>query len=783
MVVGKKLVLFGLFVGCLFLVLGESFGVGVCNLPTSPNNITYYLSPSYLSNNIVTDNWLIIPPNTTLITNNYNITACKGIKIEKGGSLIQDYVSSNNQPLPSKYKIPSAITTNVLVNDGTFDIYGKLNPGILFFNNGSVFIAAQNFINFSDFINYKDGIVTHENYLYNGGGLDAPGGSVPGSLAGSGGGGAAALGYLSSGYAGGSTYAAGGQGGSGENQSNISAMMGKPGSSVSGSLENYTFNLNELSSAGGGDAAGCFQNPCVAGGSGVYPLFIISNVFVNNGSIRNQGGAVSFQYGDANSLGGSGGGGIIMILYAESYKNNGNFNISGGPEQTMGDKYVIPGGVGGPGKVFSFKIGANQLSNAGLLPNFSLNLSAFYDIGECRGVLHPVFWEEQTLDGFTIYNSTVTSSGNSTALSFYYYPSSLVSYKATNTNRSFLFGNGSSAVNQTLGYLLNTSDNRSLLIDTTPTGYALSHNSANLSFSNGGFFGAFNVSVINSTGGLLGSYSYKNDTYDTIGTLPTGVYTIELSNGKTYPIEYQITNTFNCFSANQFKLYPMADLYEENGLNITDYPSYIKPIQQNLSYINGSLSAILSQMSRYHNQTDSIISEASGQIIKNLSSIGAAGQSYSNYISAITEAYYSLSQEISSIDSFLNSSLTGQDNLSMNLLNKTSAFGTIIEKLYQSKGVSAFSSPAALDFQMSNASDYTLSKITYVNGTEIYYLTGQPGVLSFYLDGKSANFGFHIDTVQARQNPFSISAILSYAALPEIISVPDILAGFLEKEI
>lgn len=318
MVASNKVVLFGLFVGCLFLVLGESFGVSVCNLPASQNNITYYLSPSYLSNNIITNDWLIIPANTTLVTNGYNITACKGIKIEKGGSLVQDYVSSNNQPLPSKYKVPSTITTNILANNGTFDVYGDLSPGILFLNNGSVFIAAQNFINFTDFINYKEGIVTHENYLYNGGGSNGPGGSVLGSFAGSGGGGAAALGYLSSGYAGGSTYAAGGQGGSGKNQSNISAMIGKPGSGVSGSLENYTFNLNELSSAGGGGAAGCFQNPCVASGSGVYPLFIISNVFVNNGSIRNQGGAVSFQYGNANSLGGSGGGGIIMILYANS---------------------------------------------------------------------------------------------------------------------------------------------------------------------------------------------------------------------------------------------------------------------------------------------------------------------------------------------------------------------------------------------------------------------------------------------------------------------------------
>ncbi len=803
-----RFVLSGVVVfGLLLIGVGSVFGQAPCNVPNSPANITYSLSPSYISSNIMTNDWLIIPANTTLVINNYNITACKGIYIEKGGALVQGPYN-NNQPSPSPNRVPSRISTSIVLNDGAVYLYGSLSPGIMFLNNGSFIVGAQNFLNFSYFANYLDGDIIHENPLYNGG-SEGVGGSVLGSFAGSGGGGAGSLLSYNPGYAGGSTYAPGGSGGSGINRTNTSAMIGKPGSSVSGSLTNYTFNLMELSSAGGGSAS---IVPSVGPGSGVYPLFIIARYFINNGTISNQGGSVYYETGYSSSLSGAGGGGIIMVLYQNKYENNGVFNVSGGKEYSNGGENITLGGVGGNGKVFKFKVGGALISASGLSPNYSLDVSSGYEapttsLSWCKGPLPVTLALNQSIDGLQVYSSNVVITSQS-EIPLYYFRGSNVSYSISNGNLSFYYATTGLPASGSL--LLATLINKSagdIGLQYMPTAYALGHNNVSISFSNQGFFGPFNVSILNSSGARIYDYSFENGSAPFVKSLPTGVYTVSLSNNKSYPLSYTLENTFDCFSPNAFILYPMAGLYSDNGLNVTDSPLYSRPQPKpvNLSSINQNISAVYSELSQvesqlnytdtrnyglllgylenmasqsrsYQSQLNQTTADDYGFLLESLGNLTTQDRSYFSYASSLDSLYSSISARISLLKNELNGSRS--QNYSA-MYNQTNYLSSLVTKLYNMQATKPLAVQQGPSFQVLNSSTYIVKDVQSIGNTTTYYIDGNPGGLSLRFLGGGGGVNVVINTTKPAVNKFSIMSLLSYAVMPEIVSVPMIITSVL----
>ena len=579
------------------------------------SNITISGNVQTLSSSICTTSWVII--NSSLITNNYNITAGKGLLINKGGSLIQGFVNqfghviaavSNNGTVD----IGNFLASPKIINFGGLTLYGNLGSGLEFLNYGNVTLGAVNFLNFTAVYNAPEGIINHSNYLNNGGSLNGYnlciGGSYYNSYAGSGGGGAS-----SSGCNGGSTLAAGGLAGMNSNATS--------GSSPTQNLTNFTFNFSLLNSAGGG-ATNDAINPMI-GGSGVRPLIIITYTFTNEGTIVNEGQSLDYSLGGQYTSG-AGGGGIVQILFDKGYKNTGVINVSGG-RVSDSDKFAYFGGNGGNGKVLVFKVGTGVLNTSNVYPLFNdsnIFTASVQLVNNVNGCLrNPIY------TGLHITQYVPTVYGNITLQNQNFPPSAvgLVSfplYNSSNSLLSYYFYNtgeynvtaafparGTLTLKKFLSYfepgLATTAylDVPVIPVDQFSVGF-------NTSLRN------FSIQLVISDNSSL-YYNVTSQQEKFVFDLPTGAYKLVVTKLGLPKSTYLLSNNFNCGYENNFTIFPNHYFYLLNGLNMTDQFIYnnIGPtptvynettkILYNSSPITYNLtlndSQILNQLSEYKN--------------------------------------------------------------------------------------------------------------------------------------------------------------------------------------
>ena len=236
---------------------------------------------------------------------------------------------------------PSTITQNSSLSNITYstnttltaDVYAgniTINTGVVITTNGYNFYAAGTFTNNGTINTGTNGSAGGANSgVY-------PGGSIPTSYGGSGGGGSL------SGGNGGSTTVSGGAA--------SSTSPGSPGSSATAPslttslIQNwYTNNIsyNYLSGAGGGGSGAGGGSYGGNGGSGIY---IQANKIIA-GTINTTGGNSGGTY-----AGGGGGGGSILLAYGSGGYTAGTYTTTGGTATGSSDS----GGVGGNGIVMTF---------------------------------------------------------------------------------------------------------------------------------------------------------------------------------------------------------------------------------------------------------------------------------------------------------------------------------------------------------------------------------------------------------------------------------------------
>ncbi len=218
----------------------------------------------------------------------------------------------------------SSVNISDIINNANFTLDSDLSNGEVFINSGTVFMEKPVFLNFSYFFN--KGEIYDQNYIGNGGNSlgysKGEGGSFPHSYAGSGG---ASI-QNNSANDGGRTLAEPGQAyvlchlnGCGDTSGVSKESLAVEGNHVNSTLSNYTFNLSLLNSAGGADF-NAVGNNLVNGGSGVFPLIIISERFENHGLISDKGQSINYSaipYGkEALQAGivGAGGGGVVEVI-------------------------------------------------------------------------------------------------------------------------------------------------------------------------------------------------------------------------------------------------------------------------------------------------------------------------------------------------------------------------------------------------------------------------------------------------------------------------------------
>ena len=267
--------------------------------------------------------------NVNITLNNSSSSLCtyQWVKVIQPTNLRNATITAKGIIIDNTFNLSKNSLLNVskILNNKIFYLGSNISNGYLFINYGTVILSHPIFLNFTVFSNY--GKIQNRHYLYNGGHpYDynyCEGGSFPYSYGGSGG-----AGISNSGCDGGSTLAAGGEAEMFDVSSELPVVYyNTSGAHVSNVLSNYTFNLSFLDSAGGGS----FNNnsaPAISGGSGVFPLVIISDNFSNYGQILNNGQSINYSNLSNNKellkegVVGAGGGGTVLIISGHSIQQS-----------------------------------------------------------------------------------------------------------------------------------------------------------------------------------------------------------------------------------------------------------------------------------------------------------------------------------------------------------------------------------------------------------------------------------------------------------------------------
>jgi hypothetical protein len=554
----------------LSIILVLPFMIGNTFAQTCSNvNVTLTNS----SNFVCTSQWIRI---TNSIQLNNAILRSKGIIIDNTFRLTGN----------------SLLNSSIIINHADFTLAANLSKGYIFRNEGNINLEKPIFLNFTNFFN--NGSIYDKNYMNNGGtstsyylGVK----NFPESYAGSG------AGSISNESAsnGGGTLAAPGSGyvlcnkdgcGNGGGELNT-AIPNISGNHVSYLPLNYTFNLSLLESAGGADFNGPYNN-LINGGSGVFPLIIISKEFSNKGTITNRGQSINYSKIPNGKLAleggvvGAGGGGILEII-AGKIENNGTMNVSGGkiyisPQMNSSLSMVYPDvynlsylGNGGEGNILEFKAGGNLLVESLPAGNNSIPLGNSDNITEGNN--------------YGSGNQTLSSKANATVYSFkallandYGCSTKNIYIKVSNPNSSAITQNTQLGDNLTI--ITNSSKaqlelygknpilnyyNKKINVNLSNTSYyfkSLSDITLNLFVQKDN---NLSITLANKSKQVIASnvsqYSLK---------LPVGRYNITLYNA-TNRYVYTIYLSQNCLGYENISLEPGKPYYYYDGLNISNY--------------------------------------------------------------------------------------------------------------------------------------------------------------------------------------------------------------------
>ncbi len=528
--------LFLLFAVVLFL-LPLSFGQTMSSF-----NVTTNMSLSAPLN--VTNN-LNIAKGVYILTNDYPINANK---TTVNGRLI----FSRGSSLTSKY-LEVAPTGSIINYDYPGGFVG-LNTLI---NNGSIIGYSSTWFNASSWlINY--GNLT-ASLVGNGGSVFASnGGNANMSSGGSGGGASTEGDTCQQGYGGFTSVPGGSINGNGAGYSGMSVPV----------LKTPDFNTNLTKGAGGGGAGSddgyvtCSNGN--AGGSGSDGFIILSANILNYGNIiaKGQNGSSwqSSPYMFNYEGGGGGGGGTVEFLYTENFTDKGTVNVSGGLGG-IGRSPSYSGGDGGNGQIAAFKVGDSLITQDNV---FTMNIIPLLSYSGCRIPVYPDVFIEQNYSKGTksyLYQSQdyINGSLNVTLINrpstLYISLSSLGGFSVKNDMFNATY-NMSSFLSD---YLVNGS----LRYFLVPSMYLLNNSEINLSLDSGYPAGIFNITLYNDTStvsSFLNFASKRQFSYE----LPNGKYTVETRNEIDGAVQnYTIYNAFNCFSPNDFVLYPGSTTYSE----------------------------------------------------------------------------------------------------------------------------------------------------------------------------------------------------------------------------
>ncbi|MDG7047277.1 MAG: hypothetical protein JRN53_06830 [Nitrososphaerota archaeon] len=251
----------------------------------------------------------------------------------------------------------------------------------------------------------------------------------------------------------------------------------------------------------------------------------------------------------------------------------------------------------------------------------------------------------------------------------------------------------------------------------------------------------------------------------------------------------------------------MAGLYSDNGLNVTDSPLYLRPQPKpvNLSSINQNISAVYSELSQvesqlnytdtknyglllgylenmasqsrsYQSQLNQTTTDDYGFLLESLENLTTQDRSYFSYASSLDSLYSSISTRISLLKNELNGSRS--QNYSA-MYNQTNYLSSLVTKLYNMQATKPLAVQRGPSFQVLNSSTYIVKDVQSIGNTTTYYIDGNPGGLSLRFLGGGGGVNVVINTTKPAVNKFSIMSLLSYAVMPEIVSVPMIITSVL----
>ena len=524
--------------------------------------------------------------NTNMTLTNYTNSVCTSqwIKVITPVTLNDIALESKGIIINNTFKLEgtSSLNASELINLGSFTMDGKLLAGTELLNNGSIFLEKPIFINFTSFVN--NGIIRDENFLNNGGTSKGYGAGLGGSFQFSYGGSGGASIQNDSANNGGDTLAQGGTADilCDEIYGNFCTYKAEntSGGHVTNAPGNFTFNLSLLDSAGGADF-NAPENVITYGGSGVFPLIIISKFFDNAGKIYNQGQSINYSLIPNASAAlnltnggvvGAGGGGIIETI-SQYFEANGTMDTAGGRvyisralNASLGGHYpfiynLSDLGNGGNGNAFLFH--ATNALLAESLPN-PVNPSPQIYVNQTNTTKIQDYPVEAVLAnpygcGVEGIYLNATDSNNSTT---YPWPSGSqdLSLSAPIGNLSLkLYG-----PNPTLNYY---KISKNISVDNTSNVVTFSYKTIlplKFSFESRSTMdfdiGSKNGTVFNGSGSA-GSYSLQ---------LPSGEYSLRLYNG-TAAYNYSFYNLPNCMGYENLSFFPGKQYYTYDGLNISAF--------------------------------------------------------------------------------------------------------------------------------------------------------------------------------------------------------------------
>ncbi len=519
--------------------------------------------------------------NVTL-TNNSKGFVCtyKWIEVNNPTSIINTTLEAKGIIINNTLILNGNSSFNIsnVINFGNLTLAADIFKGNLILNKGLIILKKPIFMNFTSFLNY--GKIFDKNFVGNNGLGDyefSMNYNFPNSYAGSGGGSI----QNNSADNGGATLVSGGTGYVlchkfyEACESWDFSLPKVSGNHVNVSLKNYTFNLSLLSSAGGANFNG-FSNYLLNGGSGVFPLIIISDNFTNYGLITNKGQSINYSalpYGKEaleEGIVGAGGGGIVEIL-AKNFIANGSINVSGG-------------------KIYISKALNSSLN---LTKPLSYNLSDLGDGGSGNVFMFKapkeLLLRSLPVKNTTIYNNTITTKSqniNKTAIRGYNLTTKIANPYGCNTNNIYVnltVGNHKNNYIFELGQdmLINSSNQNATLSLYGSNPIIKYYKNSSITLANKTFYLPnrnsisinLNINSKNNFAGVLSGYTnhYKMN-FNTNKTLKInltkGNYTLSLYN-ETHHYNYTFYVSQNCMGYENLSFYPGKQFYSYNGLNIS----------------------------------------------------------------------------------------------------------------------------------------------------------------------------------------------------------------------